>query len=227
MLKHLRTSASLARHKSQYRRRYGFAPPPAWSDWSQYEHLLDVLAARLTVPGDVLEIGDFLGGGTFKLCRYLEHRAPEKRVYAVDIFDPSFDTTQCTAGVAMAQLYHRALQGQSQLDVYREVTAGCPNLTTIEGDSMEVPIPDVALCFGFVDGNHDPSHVRNDFDLVWRRLSVGGAVCFHDYAFDLPQVTKEIHLIIGEHAGEISRIWVKGLMIFLERAATELRHTQD
>jgi hypothetical protein len=221
MLTHLRTSVSRARRRSRYQRRFGFLPPPAWSDWSQYEHLLQVLATRLDVPGDVLEIGVFLGGGTFKLCRYLEHHAPEKRVYAVDIFDPSFDMTPCTAGVAMARLYRDALQGRSQRDVYREVTAGCRNLTTIEGDSAQISIPDGTLCFGFVDGHHAPLYVRNDFDLIWRRLSVRGVVCFHDYGFDLPQVTTEIHRIIGEHADEISRTWVDGTMIFLERAPAQ------
>lgn len=208
---------SRARHRRWYRRRYGFEPPPAWSDWTQYELLLQILEVRLDVPGDVLEIGVFLGGGTFKLCRYLEQRAPQKSVYAVDIFDPAIDTTRCTTGEAMAQLYSNALQGRNQGDVYREVTARCRNLITIEGDSAEVAIPNVALCFGFIDGNHAPAYVRNDFGLIWDRLSVGGVVCFHDYGFDLPRVTKEIHLIIGEHADEISRIWVEGMIMCLER----------
>jgi hypothetical protein len=73
---------------------------------------------------------------------------------------------------------------------------------------------------GVIDGNHALSYVRDAFDLVRRRLSVRGVVCFHDYGFDLPQVTKEIHLIVDEHAAEIARLWVEGMMMLCERGAT-------
>jgi hypothetical protein len=208
-----------ARNSARFRQRYGFAPPPGWSDWSGYERLLDVLGQRLAVPGDVLEIGVFLGGGTYKLCRFLEHRAPEKRVYALDVFDPDFDASPCLGGIPMTRLYQGALKGGSQRDIYQRVTTKCRNLTTLEGDSAAVPVPEVPLCLAFIDGNHAREYVRSDFELVWKRLSVGGVVCLHDYGHDLPEVTAEIHRLIGRYAEQIARVWVEGIMIFIEHGA--------
>src|SRR4051812_22463070 len=87
-----------AQWRYRYRARWGFDPPPLWSDWSGYEQLLKTFdrSGLANVPGDVVEVGVLLGGGTYKLCRYFERRAPEKRVFAVDVFDPTFDVTVST-----------------------------------------------------------------------------------------------------------------------------------
>jgi hypothetical protein len=60
--------------------------------------------------------------------------------------------------------------------------------------------------FGFIDGNHQPDYVRNDFNLIWGHLVPGGSVGFHDYNFDLPEVTKAIEGLIDEHKDEISGV---------------------
>jgi len=195
-----------------FRARWGFAPPPRWSDWSGYEHLLTVIEQHglADVEGDVLEIGVLLGGGTYKLCRYFARTAPDKRVYALDIFDPDFDVTTCDAGRRMADLYRDALQGRDQRSVFDEVTAGCRYLTVLAEDSARVELPVQRLCFAYVDGNHAPDYVRNDFELAWSRLSPGGIVGLDDYGRDLPQVTETVHRLVGEHAGEIDHIWPDG-----------------
>ncbi len=210
---------ALLRRRWRFRTAYGFLPPEEWSDWSGYDALLDELGPRLEVPGHVLEIGVFLGGGTFKLSKFLERHAPGKRVFALDIFDPTFDATSCTEGREMRELYRDALAGRSQHEVFAEVTADCANLAVIEGDSAVVAVPEVALCFAFIDGNHDAAYVRSDFELAWSRLSPGGVVALHDYGFNIPQVTKTVHRLIGDHAEEIGRVWVNGITIFVERAS--------
>jgi len=48
--------------------------------------------------------------------------------------------------------------------------------------------------------------VRNDFLLVWRNLVPGGSLGFHDYDFDLPEVTATINSLIDEHRDEISEV---------------------
>src|SRR5690349_12978634 len=55
---------------ARFKRRWGFEPPPPWSDWVGYETLLDELDRHGIdkVEGDLLEIGALLGGGTAKLC---------------------------------------------------------------------------------------------------------------------------------------------------------------
>ena len=46
----------------------------------------------------------------------------------------------------------------------------------------------------------------NDFNLIWRDLVPGGSVGFHDYNFDLPEVTEAIDGLIYKHKDKISGI---------------------
>ncbi len=200
-----------------FRRLYGFDPPPRWSDLTGYEDLLEALVREgtLELDGDVVEIGAFLGGGTYKLSKLIERRSPDKRVFAIDVFDASLDATTGLLGLEMSELYRRALEGRDQRAAYEEVVADCSNVRTIQGDSAAVEIPTDRLAFGFIDGNHDPEYVRGDFETLWGRLVPGGVIGFDDYGSDLPQVTRAIHRILGDYADEISRTWTAGDKVFL------------
>ena len=206
-------SARQKRDQLRFRRRYGFWPPPAWSDMSGYEPLMDAIIENgvLGVPGDFVEIGAPLGGGSYKLARLLERT--NKRLIVVDVFDPEFDRTTCESGATMASVYAGQLRGRSQLEVFKQVTRGLPNITTMVGDSASVALP-TPLAFGFIDGNHDAAYVRGDFERIWDQLSPGGLVAFHDYDHDLPHVTRTIHELVGEHASEIKRAWAKHILFF-------------
>lgn len=216
----LPANASERVYATQFRLRWGFDPPPRWSDWSGYERLLVVAesAGLAAVPGDVVEIGVFLGGGTRKLCEWFSRKAPEKTIVAVDIFDPTFDLTQCAEGTTMAGLYDRALAGRDQRSVFDEHTAGCSNLTVVKGDSAALELPCERIAFAYVDGNHSAPYVRSDFELVWAKLSPGGVIGFDDYGRDIREVTETLHQIIGERANEIARVWVDGPTLLLQRA---------
>jgi len=208
----------------RFRRRWGFAPPPQWSDWTGYEVRLEEIERHglEAVHGDVLEIGPLLGGGTVKLCGWLARHAPDKRVIAVDVFDTSFDPTQTVAGWTMADLYAKVLDGRDQRAVFDEVTSRCRNLVVVVGDSAQVELPSESLAFAFVDGNHSPASVRADFERVWQRLSPGGIAAFHDYGADLPGVTRTLHEAIGAHAAEIARLWTRApQLLFLQRASDQ------
>jgi hypothetical protein len=204
-----------------FRRRWGFEPPPPWSDWVGYDTLLAEIERNglARVEGDVLEIGSFLGGGTAKLCGWLARHSPDKRVITVDVFDPSFDPTTTLQGWPMGELYAKALEGRQQRDVFDEVTAGCSNLVAVAGDSTTVEIPAERLAFAFIDGSHVAEHVRADFETAWERLSPGGIAAFHDYGGDVPGVTHTLHERIGAHAGEIARVWTRRpTLLFVQRA---------
>jgi len=206
----------------RFRRRWGFAAPPAWSDWVGYEVLLEEIERHRIhrVDGDLLEIGAFLGGGTAKLCGWCATRAPVKRVIAVDVFDPAFDPTTTLEGWSMRDLYVRGAGGRAQREIFDDVTRGSPNLTVVAGDSTTVEIPADRLAFAFVDGSHVPAAVRADFETVWDRLSPGGIAAFHDYGGNLPGVTHTLHACIGGHADEIERIWTRTpTLLFLQRTA--------
>ncbi len=192
--------------------RYGFWPPPEGTDMAGYDVLLDFIITRkiFELEGDVIEIGAFLGGGTYKLSKLAEKLAPTKRIFVVDIFDPNFDTTQCLLGTEMRELYRNALElhysGLSQEQIFRWVTRSCKNTVVIKSDSKQVLLPMQKLCFAFIDGCHEPSYVKNDFYLDWERLVSGGVVAFDDYGFDLPQVTRTVDELIEVHRPEIKEI---------------------
>ena len=208
-------------YAARFRREWGFDPPPRWSDWVGYEVLLSEIRGRgvAQVPGDVLEIGALLGGGTAKLCTWFARHAPDKRVITVDIFDPAFDPTTTVQGWSMGELYATAMNGRPQRELFDEVTQECGNLEVIAGDSTSVEIPTDALAFAFVDGSHVADDVRTDFETVWRRLSPGGVAAFHDYGGDLPGVTQTLHDRIGAHAQEIARVWTRHpTLLFVQRA---------
>ncbi len=183
------------------------SPEIAANDFVGYEVLIDFMKERALheLGGDIIEIGAFIGGGTVKLARFAQRYG--KKVFAIDIFDPRCDRTRDASGTRMCDIYEAFLQGRSQLEVYRETTRGFDNIITLDMDSKEVEFPEEqSFIFGFIDGNHQPEYVRNDFYLVWRNLVPGGSVGFHDYDFDLPEVTETIDGLIGEHRDEISEV---------------------
>ena len=196
--------------------RYGFNPPPPYSDLSGYETILDFLKENriYEVDGDIVEIGVFLGGGTYKLCKFYEKYAPDKMIFAVDIFDPEIDEAECTRGIKMKDLYSAQLKqfsGKSQLDIFRTVTKENKNLEVIIGDSRDLILPCSTISFAYIDGNHSPEYVMNDFYKVWENISEGGVAALDDYGYDLPSVTETVNRIIGKEYATIRKIHTSGL----------------
>lgn len=182
--------------------------PPPHTDFVGYETLIRYLEAKktLSVDGDLVEIGTFLGGGAFKLSKFIERSKCAKKLYVIDVFDPDFDFTSNVSGRSVSTLYRGILKryfGKSQWQVFSDVTEGLDNVVVLRGDSAEVTIPCKSICFGFIDGNHDPEYVESDFYLIWDKLSPNGVIAFHDYEFDLPQTTEKIKALANRHFREI------------------------
>jgi hypothetical protein len=173
-----------------------------------YEDLIGFMEEKrlYALEGDIIEIGAYMGGGTAKLAAFAKRHG--KKVYAVDTFDPGLDETRGRGGVRASDVYQAFLSGRSMLETYREATRGLDNVVTIQQDSKKVVFPrGQRFCFGFVDGCHQQSYVENDFGIIWPRLVPGGAVGFHDYAFDdWPEVTVAVDGLLAAHAGEIREI---------------------
>ncbi len=182
-----------------------FHRPPAALDFVGYEVLVDFIREKSLhrLDGDLVEIGAFMGGGTAKLARFAAGCG--KRVFAIDIFDPTADTTESLGGTRMSEIYLAYLEGGSQRDAYRKAIAGLDNVVTIAEDSSTVRFPpEQRFVFGFIDGNHRPEYVQKDFNLVWPNLVDDGVLGFHDYNSELPEVTACIDRIIAGHAAEIA-----------------------
>ena len=177
------------------------------NDFVDYEDLVDFVKKRelQKLEGDIIEIGAFMGGGTVKLAKFAQKYG--KKVYAIDTFDPGSDETEDIKGNKMCDIYKALLQGRSQREVYQQITRDFDNIITITQDSKEVKFSkEQNFIFGFIDGNHQPEYVRNDFYIIWLNLVSGGALGFHDYDYDLPEVTKAIDGLIDEHRNEISEL---------------------
>ena len=182
-------------------------PASADNDFVGYEVLIDFMKKQglQKLEGDIVEIGAFMGGGTSKLAKFAQKCG--KKVYAVDIFDPRSDKTPDKNGVKMCDIYQAFLQGRSQLEIYQQTTHAFDNIVTINMDSKKVSFhKGQKFIFGFIDGNHQPDYVRNDFNIIWRHLVPGGSVGFHDYNFDLPEVTRAIDGLIDKHKDEIGKV---------------------
>ena len=197
------------------------APP---IDFVGYEVLLHFIKEHSLhrLEGDLIEIGVFTGGGTVKLARFA-HKY-HKKVYAVDIFNPEADKTETPDGVKMYDIYQAFLEGRPQLEVYQETTRRFDNIVTICQDSKKVRFPGgQKFIFGFIDGNHHPEYVRNDFLIVWPHLVPNGVLGFHDYNSELPEVTETINNLMAEHATEISQtheIKEKHIILLTKKAST-------
>jgi hypothetical protein len=183
---------------------------PEFTDLTGYEVLVDLIRREGLdrMNGDFLEIGCFLGGGTAKLAKVAMPAG--KRVWVIDLFDPSFDLTRNLAGDRMADLYAKYLRGCTQEQVFQQVTARwAGSIQVIKEDSMKVRFPDgLKFSFTFADGNHDPVWVRSDFHMLWNRLEPGGWAGFHDYRGDLPEVTATLDSLMAQYAEEIGRVEV-------------------
>ena len=181
------------------------APP---DDFVGYENLIAFMQERglHKLEGDIIEIGAFMGGGTIKLAKFAKKYG--KKVYVVDIFEPSLDQTVSPGGVTACDVYQAFLGGRSMLEVYQEATRGFDNIITIKEDSMKVRFPEEQrFIFGFVDGCHQRAYVENDFHIIWPNLVSGGALGLHDYKYDdWPEVTQAIDALIDEHKNEISEM---------------------
>lgn len=188
----------------------GIKNSPFGTDLVGYESLIRRLKSLGIgkVPGDFVEIGAFLGGGSRKLAAFAKTLSPERKLYVADVFDPDFDWTKTSGGRAMAEVYKDflgAFGSLSQLEVFEKVTSGLDNIVCLVGDSKDLSIPSPQLAFAFIDGNHDPDYVESDFHKVWPLIQSGGVVAFHDYGGDLPQTTGAIDKLETEHRSAIRK----------------------
>jgi hypothetical protein len=179
-------------------------------DFVGYEKLIDYVerANLWQRPGDLLEIGAFMGGGTKKLADAA--RPYGKKVIVVDAFDPDLDPTKNDKGVPMSWVYNAILGRRNLRYIFDETTRACNNISVYARDSRSFSLPsDQLLIFSFIDGHHSSEAVTHDFQLAWRRTISGGIVAVHDYGGDLSPVTIAIDRLREElHGNEVGSVQV-------------------
>jgi len=202
-------------------KKYKFLPPAAFTDMSGYELLLDTIINKkiYQLEGDFVEIGAFIGGGTYKLSKLLEKLKIEKKIYVIDTFSLSLDAHTCKQKNETLKVHKKIMEHKDQYKVYKKVTKNCKDIVTLIGDSKKIILPCEKISFAYIDGNHSHEYVKNDFYLIWDKLVANGIVAFHDYNFDQPGTIEAIHELIGEQSGKILKIWINDLKstVFMQK----------
>ena len=188
--------------------------PQSPPDFVGYENLIAFLREKglHKLEGELVEIGAFMGGGTVKLADYAQRYG--RQLYVIDIFEPVLDQTVSRSGETACSVYEAYLEGRSMWEVYQEATARFDNITTIREDSKKVRFDgEQKFVFGFIDGCHEETYVRSDFQLIWPHIVSGGILGFHDWEYeDWPGVTAAVKKIFNEHRGEIrDMVEIKGV----------------
>lgn len=179
------------------------------NDFVGYESLIEYIEKNniQNLNGDFLEIGAFMGGGTKKLARFASEFG--KKLFVIDVFDPDFDSTQNDRDESMNWIYRKILGPKNLREVFDANTKDEKNIIVYSDDSKKIQLPDdLNLCFTFVDGNHNPEYVKNDFRLAWDRTVSGGVVAYHDYGGDLSRTTQAIKKMIEENKENISKTFL-------------------
>lgn len=185
-----------------------------FSDLARYDYLSNyfIISGAMLLPGDVVEIGVFTGEGTKSLSDVTGKFAPNKKIYAIDNFDYKCDNSKNTNNITSAEILDKQIHdkygNRNQEEIFYDNIKDCSNIIVIKGDSKKIELPTSCICFAFIDGNHNPDYVENDFLMIWHRLHSKGIIAMHDYGSDLPQVTSKIDELIDRHETEIHRICI-------------------
>ena len=107
----------------------------------------------------------------------------------------------------MSYIYQKILGNRDLKSIFKRNIADLTNIIIYPIDSQKMYFNAThRLCFSFIDGNHDSTCVKSDFELLWGKTVKGGVVALHDYGGDLPQVTSAIDILIKDHQAEIGDI---------------------
>lgn len=173
-------------------------------DFVGYEYFIKLIKNNkiFDLEGDFCEVGVFCGGGTYKLAKIAKKF--NKKVYACDIFNYKFDNNTNTDNIPMSYYYEKVLKGKKQIEVFMKTIKPFEQFILVKkGDSKDLKI-DSKLCFTFIDGYHSYEYVISDFEKVFDKTVTGGLIGFHDYGFDLPEVTKGINFLVGKYNNQIN-----------------------
>ena len=120
-------------------KKYKFLPPASFTDMSGYELLLDTIIDKklYQLEGEFVEIGAFIGGGTYKLSRLLEKLKIEKKIYVIDTFNLSQEDHTPDQWKETISPHKKIMKDKKQYEVYKEVTKNCKNIITLIGDSKK------------------------------------------------------------------------------------------
>jgi predicted O-methyltransferase YrrM len=128
-------------------------------------------------PRNAMEIGSYLGGTLFLLCR-LAHA--DARVISVDMYRGNL-------GGARKLIYHSFVSKRQRLAVIHGDSHGANTRSRIVRK-----LGAAKLDFLFIDGDHSYQGVKLDFEMYSPLVRPGGVIAFHDIVAHPPEAQCQV-----------------------------------
>jgi len=163
----------------KYRHIQAFQNIPGYLTAKEAKALYDAAARLPRKAPAVVEIGSHLGRSSFVLAKALK-RTGGGVLHCIDPFDASGDASAAADYKRRRSDLRLSLLDQFRANMRRRGVGAfvqpMPGLSHEVVKSFDAPMVDMV----FIDGDHDYSAVRRDFDDWVPRLPKGGIVALHD-----------------------------------------------
>ncbi len=173
----------------------------------ELRHILQCLEGTLAaqVPGDVVEMGCFVGTASLFLQRTLVAQAPAKQLHVYDSFQGLPPKTEPDSSPAGEQFAAGELRASKQTLIKQFKHASLP-LPVIHkawfGELTDQDMP-ASVAFAFLDGDFYES-IQDSLHVVWPRLAPGAVVVVDDYQSEaLPGVKRAVDQWLQTHAAGV------------------------
>lgn len=138
--------------------------------------LLYRAAAAEPGPGDIAEIGSWMGKSTVTIARaLLDHGIGDCRVFAIDPHEAHTDQSEEIARAGSTLPHFQENVRMARVEHLVE-----PLVMTSEAAAQELARRGVRLRLAFIDGRHDEESVRQDIRAFRPLMRPRGLMAFHD-----------------------------------------------
>lgn len=157
---------------------------PSIINLDQIKHLLIHLNKSISLPGDVVELGCFVGESSKYFRKFLDNANSKKELFVYDSFEglPEKGDWEKATGWIPGSLK------TSQQTLIQNFVQNNLKLPAIHKNWFkDIPasaLPD-KICFAFLDGDFYTS-IYDSLDKIFDRVTDDGYICFHD--FDRPDL---------------------------------------
>jgi O-methyltransferase len=175
---------------------------------AELQRILDLLEETLMhdTPGDVVELGCYVGTTTLFLRRMLLAHKSTKELHAYDSFAGLPEKTSEDASPAGEQFKAGELKAQKQEFIKHFRQAGLPLPVMHKGwfyDLTPDDMPD-EIAFAFLDGDFYDS-IHDSLKVVWPRLTAGAIVVVDDYQSEaLPGAKRAVDEWLSTHPARLT-----------------------
>jgi len=173
----------------------------------ELQRILDILEDILMsgIPGDVVELGCYVGTTTLFLQRLLLAYKSDKQLHAYDSFEGLPPKADQDASPAGEQFKAGELRAQRSEFVQHFRQAGLPLPVVHKAWFSNLTSADMpqTIAFAFLDGDFYES-IRDSLKLVWPRLAEGAVVIVDDYQSEaLPGTKRAVDEWLTTHPARV------------------------